>query len=314
MSSFAPVPVVVCHPRSGSTLLRLMLDSHPRLAMTPETHLNALFLRGTEHTATADKRRTVFDALLGSQRWLDFHLSADVLWRELARLDADCSLGDALRTFYRVYARQQGKSRYGDKNPGYVRLMLAIAKVLPESHFIHIIRDGRDVASSMRSLWFGPGDDIRAIARDWVDALTRARQAAKDLPGRYTEVHYEQLVSDPEPTLRKLAAILDLEFDGAMLQHHTRAAARLCDLGELRKADGELFATREAHQAIHRRTLEPISTDRIGVWRTHLSTDETAAFEAAAGDTLVHFGYNLAAQAVRATPVLPTTATRSETA
>lgn len=296
----APVPIIVCHPRSGSTLLRLIFDSHPQLAMTPETHLNALFIGAAEQPAAADPRRTVFDALLGSQRWSDFHLSADVLWQELARLDPGCSVGDALRTFYRMYASQQGKSRYGDKNPGYVRLMPAVAEVLPESHFIHIVRDGRDVASSMRSLWFGPGDDIAAIAKDWVGALTCARQAAENLVGRYTEVHYEQLVSDPEPTLRRLAAILDLEFDGAMLQHHARAAARLSDLGELRKADGGLFATREAHQAIHRRAREPINTGRIGVWHTNLSTDETAIFEAIAGDMLVRFGYALSAQAARA--------------
>ena len=73
-------------------------------------------------------------------------------------------LGEALRAFYGVYAGRFGKWRWGDKTTNYVRQMSLIHDLLPETRFVHIIRDGRDVALSTRDLWFGP-DSVEEAAR-----------------------------------------------------------------------------------------------------------------------------------------------------
>ena len=90
---------------------------------------------------------------------------------------------------------------------GHAADMDALFRASPEARFIHIIRDGRDVAASLRGLPSAPGDGgIAAIAALWRDTIWRARRAAAHLP-HYTEVRYEALVSEPERVLRELCSV-----------------------------------------------------------------------------------------------------------
>ena len=77
----------------------------------------------------------------------------------------DWNLSAGLRAFYRGYAAARGKTHYGDKTPTHIADIDVLSRVLPEARFIHMIRDGRDVAASLRGLPFAPGDGgIAAIA------------------------------------------------------------------------------------------------------------------------------------------------------
>ena len=87
--------------------------------------------------------------------------------------------GDAARSFYEAYAAHVGKPRWGDKSPPYTWKAKRIQRALPEAQFIHLIRDGRDVALSLSEVSWGPGD-IQAAAAKWVDELGRARSARGD--------------------------------------------------------------------------------------------------------------------------------------
>ena len=162
--------------------------------------------------------------------WEDLAMSRDELADLLDEMeDGDLSAG--LRAFYRGYAAARGKTRYGDKTPTHTADMDVLSRVLPEARFIHIIRDGRDVAASLRGLPFAPGDGgIAASAAAWRDTIWRARRAAAHLP-HYTEVRYEALVTEPERVLRELCDFLELEFAPEMLLAHERARERL---GEMR--------------------------------------------------------------------------------
>lgn len=75
-------------------------------------------------------------------------------------------LAEGVRLFYRLYARRHGKARWGDKTLLYRLHLTEIEKILPEAHFIHSIRDGRDVALSLREVWFAPSQDISALVQD----------------------------------------------------------------------------------------------------------------------------------------------------
>jgi len=286
-----PVPFIVCHPRSGSTLLRLMLDAHPDLAIPPETMFHGVFELSRSPPPAAELPRAVLTAMMGSQRWNDMNVSADVLLDAFTGMGDKFSISEGLRTYYRLYAAQHGKARFGDKTPGHIFLIPTIAALLPEAVFLHMIRDGRDIAASMRHLWFGPGGDMRKLAESWLKFLAAGFDAATNYPDRYLEVRYEDLAVNPEPVLRRILAAIDLSFDPAMLRQHERAAERLSELGELREADGGLYATREAHQGIHRRALEPTNPDQIGRFHRDLSAAETAAFEDVAGSMLKKLGY-----------------------
>ena len=112
------MPVIVGSPRSGTTLLRLMLDAHPQLAIPPETGFLAL------GAGLADGAGDALENFCGNimrhppdaPNWPDFHLSADTLRAELGALDP-FDVGAALRAFYRMYAARFGKSRWGEKTP-----------------------------------------------------------------------------------------------------------------------------------------------------------------------------------------------------
>ena len=135
--------------------------------------------------------------------------------------------GDAARSFFEAYAAHEGKPRWGDKSPPYTWKAKRIQRALPEAHFIHLIRDGRDVAMSLSEVSWGPGD-VQAAATKWVEELSRARHRARRLAaGTYMELRYEDLVADPEPLLRRIADFVDLPWDASMLEYHHGAEQRM---------------------------------------------------------------------------------------
>jgi hypothetical protein len=281
-----PAPFIVGVPRSGTTLLRLLFDAHPELAIPPETGFGSL---AASFAGTTPDRDVLLAALAALPTWQDLGLDRDDNARTFASV-RPWSVDAGLRACFVAYAARHGKRRWGDKTPGHVDHMEALSRVLPEARFIHLIRDGRDVAASLRGLPFAPGDgSIRTIAAVWRDTIARARRAGARLP-HYREVRYERLVTEPEATLRELCDFVELPFDPAMLRAHERAGERLAELrsavlqpdGAVRFADGTVVTSR---------TGEPPDATRAGRWRHTLTEHDLALFEERAGGALVAEGY-----------------------
>jgi hypothetical protein len=280
-----PAPFVVGVARSGTTLLRLQLDAHPQLAIPPETSFGTVAARA----ATIDGPRALLDALKEHEAWPDLSLDDDEVL-ELIERPTPWSLADALRAIYRALAAREGKRRWGDKTPGHVGCMPALAALLPEAHFVHLIRDGRAVAASVRGLPFAPGDgSIEAIADDWRDQIVAGRAAAAAVP-HYRELRYERLVREPEPTLRELCVFLELEFADPMLRSHEFARRRLEQLPVERPWQAGI-TTRADRIARHANVMRPPDPTLVDRWRTLLTADEVARFESRAGALLTELGY-----------------------
>ncbi|MBL8583996.1 MAG: sulfotransferase [Rhizobiaceae bacterium] len=278
-----PAPFIVGMGRSGTTLLRLMIDSHPLIAIPPETQ----FISTLNWSCGRDE---FIRHVTSHRRWPDFHLDADALAETILNLP-DFSVAEGLRAFYRAYAARFAKPRWGDKTPTYSERMTEIAKALPEAGFIHIIRDGRDSALSHRGLWFGPGADLAAHARVWRQTILWAREQAANATFPYMEVRFENLILTPDAELRRICSFLDVDFDSSMLKYHQRAADRIGEL-EGRKVEGNLPGfSKEEHRAIFARTSSPPDPDRIGVWRRDMSESEQEAYTSIAGDLLTELGY-----------------------
>ncbi|MDX6586513.1 MAG: hypothetical protein QOI31_986 [Solirubrobacterales bacterium] len=282
-----PAPFVVGVGRSGTTLLRLMLDAHPAVAIPPETHFAVrLVKRFSEAPMTASETA---EWISSKNRWGDFGLDAAEFENRLAahrRLTA----GDALRDFFTLYAERHGKTRWGDKTPIYVRQMRRIERAVPEAHFIHMIRDGRDVALSV---WdrVGKEKDATRMARLWKRRIRKARRQAEKL-GHYLEVRYEDLVLETEPTLRRVAAFIDLEWDDAMLSYHEHSEERMAEM------DRDLPALASGRERPGSRRLdafkltsEPPQATRVARWREQMEPADVEAFEDTAGDLLAELGY-----------------------
>lgn len=283
-----PAPFVVGVPRSGTTLLRLMLDAHPDLAIPPETHFIPRLLRtirGAENPTDS-----AIEMLSAHRRWPEFGVDPGELRARLAE-QRQVDAATVLRAFYGLCAEHEGKPRWGDKTPWYVKKMRRIGSVLEEARFVHVIRDGRDVALSTLDAPWGP-DTLWEAAELWVETLRRGRRQGRELgEERYLEVRYEDLASDPEATLRGVASFLALDWDPGMLHHHERSGERLGeDRHDLTRAGAEPLSREERARA-HSLTREPAMASRVGRWRSEMSEADRAAFERLGGPTLAELGY-----------------------
>ena len=136
------------------------------------------------------------------------------------------------------------------------------------------------------------------VGRRWKKKITKAREDAPSLE-YYTEIRYEDLILDTEPVLRRVAEFIDLPWDDAMLSYHERSADRLKEMARALPADGrakELSV--ERRMKTHEMTTKPPSADRVARWRTQMSAEQRADFEAEAGDLLKQLGYPVGEYAV----------------
>ena len=288
-----PAPFVVGVGRSGTTLLRMMLDAHPELAMPPETHFANPFIQASgklRFTPAVAARVIVHDE---RRRWKDFGLDEDEL---LARFEAiePFNTSDALRAFYELYAAKHDKPRWGDKTPDYVRKMKKIQKTLPEARFIHVIRDGRDAGLSQNNRIAKRGKSpvpAREMARRWRKKIVKSQLDAQEVE-HYLEIRYEDLIDDTEQVLHRVCAHIELDFDPAMLTYHERAGERLQEMaGALPAKKGRPEREAGERVAAHAMTTRPPDAERVAVWKREMTPEENAEFEETAGHLLDQLGY-----------------------
>ncbi|QBB70239.1 sulfotransferase [Pseudolysobacter antarcticus] len=286
------MPIIVGCGRSGTTLLRLMLDAHPALAIPPETGF--LDRAPTLSNVSTGLREALFDAVTQhppkAPAWADFGVDATT-FREALDAVEPFSIAAGYRTFYRLYADRHGKPRYGDKTPMYCLHLRMIADVLPEARFIHVIRDGRDVALSLRQTWFSPGPDVETQARHWQHWVTTGSEQGKLCP-HYLELRYEDLIFDPRTNLRRVCDFIELDFDERMLAYHHHASQRLSEHHARYDSAGQLLVSHERRLFNQRKTSEPPDASRVYAWRTAMSADEAQRFAIIAGPVLRQFGYH----------------------
>jgi Sulfotransferase family len=283
-----PAPFVLGAGRSGTTLLRMMLDSHPELAIPAETG----FI-GQAHASwnPAEPIESFVESAVSARNWRHFGFGREELTSRLVQARVT-SLVDALRVFYSLCAQQQGKPRWGDKTPAHVRFVPLIARHLPEARFVHLVRDGRDVALSLRGLTFGP-QSLETAAQWWKERVEAARSGVRGLPaGTSVEIRFEDLVAEPEEHLHRICELAKLPWSDRMLVYHERSAARLVEYDDVSLARTAVdVAARERLLAVRQRLRRLPDSSRIARWRADLSSDEVRRFVSVAGDLLDELGY-----------------------
>jgi hypothetical protein len=285
--SALPAAFVVGVNRSGTTLLRMMLDAHPQLTMPPETHFVPDLIDLAEAGSPAPE--DLLETITRQREWGDFGLTEEQLLAAFAEIEP-LNAGDALRAFYRLYAERQGKPRWGEKTPIYVKSIRKINRALPEARFVHVIRDGRDVALSIRDRAV-KDHPIPTIAERWVRRIGQARRQSAHVP-HYREVRYEQLVTETEATLRGICEFFELPWDDAVLDYHQRSAERLAEMKRELPADGRRTTLSvERRMATHARTTEAPDPSRVSRWREQMDRGERRDFESIAGELLAELGY-----------------------
>ncbi len=266
----APV-VVLGVSRSGTTLLKEMLDRHSQLAIPSESYfIPQLWDR---HGDRPDREAFV-DDLGRLARVREWGVPPGEVCR---RLPPRPSFADAVQAIYRIYAEGRGKPRFGDKTPAYMQRLPLLERAFPRAQYVHIVRDGRDACLSFLGMrrqprfnWARPRG-VGSFACQWELEIGHARRLGEALgASRYLEVRYEDLVLDPERWLRRTCAFLGLEFEPAMLEYHRDVeSARLLD---------------------HPKLAEP-PTPGLRRWRQQMAPRDVELFEAVSGRVLDAYGY-----------------------
>ena len=262
---------VVGMPRSGTKLLRELLNRHSEIAIPPnETHFLPYLFRRRDTYGPLDHRDN-FELFYGDVTKSAFFQR---LTERQQRIDGDGwfaeiedgSFAGAVEAMYRHYAKRAGKRIYGDKTPSYMVHLPLLAGQFPRARFLHIVRDPRDQCVSTRKAW---GKNIIRAAQRWNDEVGVCRADARvHAPRRYLEVRYEDLLSDPDSTMRRLCTFLGVTFESAMLTLERPAEA----IGDARGA---------AH----------IVASNTGKWDRSLDPREVTAIERIAGAMMVELGY-----------------------
>ncbi len=266
---------IVCSPRSGSTLLRLILDTHPRLAVPPPSWLFH-YIYPYLYSYGDLNQRSNLDALIEDametptlKAW-PVELFVDGVREEMGAP----TFAELYAAVHRLYARSTGKARWGEKTPRDCFYMADIKDLYPDVKFIHILRDGRDSAIDISDSILWP-NGVYAAALMWRDFVRSCvDQSAALGPETCLTVRYEDLCAAPRQTLERVCAFLGEPFADGMLAHHQSDSTRMW-----------------SKEAVHAKTGRPITTEFVEMYKTRLRPDDRAVVEGLIGDLLRELDY-----------------------
>jgi Sulfotransferase family len=276
-----PYLFIVGCPRSGTTLLRRIIDANRQIAITRETHWIAKrFEKRQGVTPDGLVTPELLSWLLSDEKFTRMGIAQDEL-EGLVAGEEPVSYSTFVTGVFDLYGKGQGKRLVGDKTPGYVRRIPTLHALWPEAKFVHIIRDGRDVSLSatswsrayklarLCSTW--AEDPITTAAVWWEWHVRLGREDGGSLaPELYHELRYEELVSRPAKTCETLCDFLGIPYDEAMLKFH----------------EGQP----DPCLSVKQKKWRPIVTG-LRDWRTQMPTQDLERIEAPAGELLEDLGY-----------------------
>jgi len=230
--------------------------------------------------AKLDNRKRAMAAWVRSKGFRRSGLDAEQL--KVKVLDECRTGGDFIRIVMSEIARNQNVNRWAVYDPDNLLYIPGIKADIPEALFIHMIRDGRDVALSLSKMrgfkplfWDREGEGLLPTAVYWEWMVRQGRHHGLRIPADYLEVRYEELVSAPHATLRKLEEFLDHDLNYDRIQN--------ASLGRLR----------ESNSSFSREADEKEQASPVNRWRDKLSSQELGSVEAMIGEYLEELGYPL---------------------
>lgn len=276
-----PVFLVGCG-RSGTTLLRLMLNAHPEVAIPQESHFIYKIARLSAQgrwpaSVTTDAGWAHLVETLTATPYLGAWEFDRAPVRERLGALAERTHAAAFRALFEEYLHQRGGTWWGDKTPQHVQYALLLNRLFPGSKVVHVVRDGRDVALSLMSRKWGPRRmEIAGYYWAWL-VLSGIVAGAVLGPERYREVQFEDLVTQPEVALRDLCGWLGLPFRQELLDYY--------------KTDDAVSYTKGGPVA--RKLATPPDPSHTQRWRERMTPADHRLIVGQAGGLLAHLGYDV---------------------
>jgi len=270
---------IISSGRSGTTLMRSMLVASEQVAIPAETqilHNLAVKFKAYKGLGWADLSRLMIAEFESHHNYHMWEINLAPAYQKIVDLpEAERSLARVIDEVYMTYAAQKfpKASVWGDQSPIHTFYLTYIHKIFPDAKYMHLVRDGRDVISSMVKRH---GDDYldEAVHR-WKTSIRKTDQIQKVLKqDQYIEVRYEDLVQNSEAALRQISQFIHIEYTPRMLDYW------------------KLPTTMEhKYKSFHQNLGKPVFSSSVGKWRERLTEKQQDYVMENISAELKHKGY-----------------------
>jgi hypothetical protein len=282
--SHVPLFFIIGRPRSGTTLLRVLFEAHPNVVIPPESpFIINLYKKYSKITYWDETIILEFCDDLFRQRYFDkWLIEKNDLYKKLLEASGERSFQDIVRQVCLSYTsvfEKEDIQFIGDKNPAYSLFAHRIQSLFPDAKIIHITRDYRDNYLSLINVNFEV-PIVPLVVYRWKFAYRQMEKLKKCNPGLIYSLRYEDLASDPENKFREVCQFLDLDFNPEVLSFYKKKA-------EVEK----LYASSKEIAIVHKSLFNPISTDRMDLWKKEMTERQIRVADLVAGRTAEKAGY-----------------------
>ena len=278
---------ILSNPRSGSSLLRLMLNRHAQVIVPPESGfalwLYSEFGSWQQEDCFKDRLKIFLKKLGETRKFKTWDLPLDRLKLQIEK-EQPANYGDLIAYVYQAYSPTKKDAIIVDKNNYYIHHLDTLAKLWPDAGFIHLIRDGRDVACSYLELKklksnspYKPdlSNSLPNIASEWQENNLAIQSFVRNR--MHVQVSFEDLVLKPRRTLEDLVAFIGVPFDADMFSFF--------------KQERKEFSEPKETLDWKMKTQEPLDKTRIRRYIEGLTAEQRAVFEKNASLALKQFNY-----------------------
>jgi hypothetical protein len=266
---------IVGVPRSGTTLLRLILNAHSRIGIATETHFLRIFWSARQKYGDLEKNcnlDAMWSDLKGSKYLKDLNLK-NIEEIRLKVNNGERSYKNIFRTLLTEYAEQRGKVRWGEKTPGHLEFVEDLVAFFPDCKIIHVIRDPRDVCLSFKKVPWG-SNNVYSNARLWNRYIDLCENKSFYKCAAYIEVKYEELVTNPKKQIEHICKFIGEKAEDQMLYFYQFAGQYL-----------------EKDEPWKNGCFNPLTSENIGKWRRELTKWEVEQINIKCENNMLKKGY-----------------------
>ena len=271
---------IVGTQRSGTTLLRLILNAHSQIAIPEEARfLMPLFKQKyLKHGISSTSMKTLVSYLSQNDQYKLWNYDPQEFLLQLSQMES-IGLGELIDSMFTSFCRSEGKTIWGDKSL-FFRTIGVLNTLFPEARFIHIVRDGRDVFDSWRKM--DPSkNNASVIALDWSYKIFKIEKSFSRMPSGHTfTLRYEDLLEKPEEVIKEVCTFLNVGYEPAMLDFYKTSH----------------FYIGEHHSDL---IFNAINRSNTAKWHKNLTPLEIKSFNLLAGHYLKKHHYEIADAQVR---------------
>ena len=278
-----PFFFIIGRARSGTTMLRMFFDAHPEVCIPIESpvilHLYQKY--GKQKEWTTGNLTGFYNDLLKIKDFEKWEIDRENLKSGLLGFNGRLSFQSLIKYIYLNYQSIFLKTDIkliGDKNPVYSVNINEIFKIFPEAKYIHLTRDYRDhILSMVKTGLLTPV--VLFLAYRWKLSAKSLLRMKRKHPGSFYTIRYEDVVSDPGRYIKEMCSFLCIRYVPQVLEYAQTSESKYRE---------QIEAKLEAH---HKKVFEPVSTDRINVWKSEMNDKDVRTADLIVGKYAELSGY-----------------------